>query len=308
MYLSVRAFSHPHTVPTVWVMSMWPLNQTRQPLPLDYHTPRNDSNQLTSEDRTPERNSSNSTFASLPRQSVAADCSPPHVDRDISEQRSPAAVLQERHEKQEFITRQRLRESRVVSSPPSLPSAVTDLSHFPRLGPAASAATYFQRPFVSTELKPRVSLPPQTGATVAPGQIIQSSEFPGSGSSPLRGSDRLRRDLRRGSLHQFIGTPNTSAFLQTTPRVRSVVAGSPPVPSNPDADRRDSLQTSAEQGRASGDVMASLPYRVSSGDARRPTRLENRQPVSTVMCRNGPQCRKFLEGNHIAACHVNYMP
>jgi len=41
--------------------------------------------------------------------------------------------------------------------------------------------------------------------------------------------------------------------------------------------------------------MASVPFRT-SGDSRRPNRYENRPPMSTVLCRNGPQCRKFQEG------------
>jgi PAB-dependent poly(A)-specific ribonuclease subunit 3 len=42
--------------------------------------------------------------------------------------------------------------------------------------------------------------------------------------------------------------------------------------------------------------MASAPFRVPAGDARRPNRIENRPPTGTVLCRNGPQCRKFQEG------------
>lgn len=40
--------------------------------------------------------------------------------------------------------------------------------------------------------------------------------------------------------------------------------------------------------------MASGTFR--SNDARRPARYENRPPMSQVLCRNGPQCRKLLEG------------
>lgn len=42
-----------------------------------------------------------------------------------------------------------------------------------------------------------------------------------------------------------------------------------------------------------GDDMASAPVRVSG----RPNRfVENRPPMSTILCRNGPQCRKLQEG------------
>ncbi|KXT06581.1 hypothetical protein AC578_8586 [Pseudocercospora eumusae] len=46
--------------------------------------------------------------------------------------------------------------------------------------------------------------------------------------------------------------------------------------------------------------MASATFR--SNDARRPARYENRPPMSQVLCRNGPQCRKLLEGT----CNYNH--
>ncbi|KXT09049.1 hypothetical protein AC579_4716 [Pseudocercospora musae] len=46
--------------------------------------------------------------------------------------------------------------------------------------------------------------------------------------------------------------------------------------------------------------MASGTFR--SNDARRPARYENRPPMSQVLCRNGPQCRKLLEGT----CNYNH--
>ena len=56
---------------------------------------------------------------------------------------------------------------------------------------------------------------------------------------------------------------------------------------------------------ASSDDMATGFQQRMSGDARRfpstgYTRTENRPPMSTVLCRNGPQCRKFQEG---ACCY-----
>ncbi|KAK3679109.1 PAB-dependent poly(A)-specific ribonuclease subunit 3 [Vermiconidia calcicola] len=58
--------------------------------------------------------------------------------------------------------------------------------------------------------------------------------------------------------------------------------------------------------RESSDDMAAGFQRV-SGDARRYpsssfTRTENRPPMGTVLCRNGPQCRKFQEGT----CNYNH--
>lgn len=47
-----------------------------------------------------------------------------------------------------------------------------------------------------------------------------------------------------------------------------------------------------------GDDMASAPIRVSG----RPNRFENRPPMSTILCRNGPQCRKLQEG---MASHID---
>lgn len=63
------------------------------------------------------------------------------------------------------------------------------------------------------------------------------------------------------------------------------------------------------RSRQCSDDMATGFQRV-SGDARRYpssnfTRVENRPPMSTVLCRNGPQCRKFQEGQVQASC-VNH--
>ena len=64
--------------------------------------------------------------------------------------------------------------------------------------------------------------------------------------------------------------------------------------------------------------MATVPFRV-SGDGRRPSRYENRNPMSNIQCRNGPHCRKFQEGrlplsqstyrSHslpLGSCHYNH--
>jgi len=57
--------------------------------------------------------------------------------------------------------------------------------------------------------------------------------------------------------------------------------------------------------------MAAGPHRM-SGDARRHpppsnfTRVENRPPMSSFMCRNGPQCRKYQEGLRYYPAAVMY--
>lgn len=99
-----------------------------------------------------------------------------------------------------------------------------------------------------------------------------------------------------------IGRPTESLQAYSQDRPPGLFLGEPPIfpfkvrlPPLPAA-RRNSGQSSAGQGTTSGDVMASQTYRVTSGDSRRPSRMENRPPMSTVLCRNGPQCRKFVEG------------
>lgn len=77
------------------------------------------------------------------------------------------------------------------------------------------------------------------------------------------------------------------------------------IPSNSQASWHGSAHKLARKDIASGYVMASQPYRVSSGDARRPSRMENRPPMSTVLCRNGPQCRKYVEGTHFHTTDMN---
>ena len=63
------------------------------------------------------------------------------------------------------------------------------------------------------------------------------------------------------------------------------------------------LALNTDFGKCRDDMATAFPR--TSGDARRypssssssgPHRLENRPPMSTVLCRNGPQCRKFQEG------------
>ncbi|EME48099.1 hypothetical protein DOTSEDRAFT_167686 [Dothistroma septosporum NZE10] len=48
-------------------------------------------------------------------------------------------------------------------------------------------------------------------------------------------------------------------------------------------------------------IMSSGSMRIAS-NAGRPSRYENRAPINSVLCRNGPQCRKHLEGT----CNYNH--
>lgn len=306
-----------------------PSKRSWQHLPLDHYTARYDSNQLIFNYSTPVRQTSALIPASFPRLSVAAEpCtdSPAHVNRDnrdVPRQQSRSELLREQQKSPKSPNRQRGAGTRVVSSPASLTLSGLNLSQCRDFSRTARRATELQRSLVYTQSRLEEPLPPQTRQFVTSGQFIQSSEFAGpTGSERLhqefrRASVRLPEEFRRRFTHAATSTPRFAAIFRIRSRVQLPFSAAPPnpdvdpgnFPSLPksDADLRASSHTSAVQSRPSGDVMASLPYRVSSGDTRRPSRLENRQPSSTVLCRNGPQCRKFVEGKRIPAYCMDLM-
>lgn len=145
-------------------------------------------------------------------------------------------------------------------------------------------------------------------------------------STPLDTSDlkalRQNQDLvilgincssSRGHLPPFLGLAHLTLFPPRSPpaKPRETVpssiqplsikqpSNSTPRPETPDSNdfRIDSPQATlgSSPRRADSEVMASVPFRV-SGDGRKPNRYENRNPMNTVQCRNGPHCRKFQEG------------
>ncbi|CAK4030109.1 related to PAB-dependent poly(A)-specific ribonuclease subunit pan3 [Lecanosticta acicola] len=69
----------------------------------------------------------------------------------------------------------------------------------------------------------------------------------------------------------------------------------------PITDRSKSLPHSRDHHPQGSDDMANASFRM-SGDGRRSNRYENRPPASSILCRNGPQCRKYQEGT----CNYNH--
>lgn len=297
--------------------------------PFYYHTTRHDSNQLTTENSTPLRHSSNPTSPS--RHSFAPErraFSSTFGGRHDPEQQSNAADLQESHQTRELINRRRLSEAKIGLS---LPPSNLDSSSWPGLGPIVNGASNIYRPsdlleLVESAKKPQAVVSSESLQSLASGRVLsprgaiqsisaeqshsrqQLDDFSRHQSTHPLDSYRSRgRSFSRANLLDIRLTYTAASsshigsvfadVLPPEPLVKLPSYDQSPVKGNLDAGSYESSQDlPGESDRDCGNVMASLPYRVSSGDSRRPSRLENRPPMSTVLCRNGPQCRKFVEG------------
>lgn len=321
-------------IPTVWDASMGP-KKTWQPF--DYHTTRHDTDELTIENSAPLRHSSNPTSPS--RHCLAPErraFSLVYAGKDDLEQRGNAADLQERHEDQDSINRSLLSEFQIELSRSPLN---LDPNSWPGLGRIVDGATNPHKPSNLLVLdtsgpKPQVILPADSPRSLTPSPIVRGGEAIRSVSTEQSHSG-LQDDKSSKNQHtqpfglylsrgRSFSPPNpldlrpthattsefqigsvTADFLPAKPLVNLPSIGQSSIEANLGLDSYDSSRKlTGEVGNTCGNVMASLPYRVSSGDSRRPSRLENRPPMSTVLCRNGPQCRKFVEGMHFTAAKV----
>lgn len=108
-------------------------------------------------------------------------------------------------------------------------------------------------------------------------------------SAKYRSEVRITPSPSPSNLYPEQSPPN--AALQNDPRDSGIIL-------NLDPNENHLRATSVKSGKfliEGSNDMATVPFRT-TGDARRPNRYENRPPMSTVLCRNGPQCRKFQEG------------
>ena len=114
---------------------------------------------------------------------------------------------------------------------------------------------------------------------------------------PHRASQQVEREFKL-----IPGRSDSPIGIRITPS---------PIPVKDDQLFRDQVPVNTHlslEPRPSRDDMAAGFQRV-SGDARRYpssnlTRSENRPPMSNVLCRNGPQCRKFQEGRS-KVCNIS---
>lgn len=292
------------------------------------HTPRHIRiDQLTIEHSTPLRHtstpaSSSQQTSSPQRRTVTAT----NADTDDSTPTSNTAELQQSNGAGYLINEQLLTDNQVEPSSFSLPSSHSNPRISPSLGQAVRALSRQSntrtsspaphetvnsrtRPVVSQSLLARLRDIPQPRDTERPHQGLQNSEQANQQNKKFLNSLLSRSSsgppttsLDCRPAHATIGLPQhvgfvSADFLPRTPIVNLPDSSQHPTISNPDGNHQSASQGFAgRDGGTDGNVMASLPYRVSSGDARRPSRLENRPPMSTVLCRNGPQCRKFVEG------------
>lgn len=129
------------------------------------------------------------------------------------------------------------------------------------------------------------SLTPESGSTSALGTPSVLGHHIGSGGNTSLGDIVGKTEPRHGTDLDLTALPGRRQ-LRASSGSSGVTA----------LDWEDGLIDTvffADWLRSSND-MATTTFRM--GDARRQNRYENRPPMSTVLCRNGPQCRKFQEG------------